>query len=65
MKYCEDCKWRGNEDTPLMLCVHPKAGIDYRIAPVFKTVCLDTSLVRGLSELCGPEGKLWEVKDAQ
>jgi hypothetical protein len=64
MKYCEDCKWHGNKDTPLMLCLHPKVGIDYRASPVFNPVYLDTGMARGLSVLCGPDGKLWEAKDA-
>jgi len=64
MKYCEDCKWRGNEKTPLMLCTNPNIGLDYRGQPEFKPLNIDTYIARGFSALCGPEGRLWEAKDA-
>jgi hypothetical protein len=63
MKYCEDCKWHGNEETPLMLCHNPKVGMDYRAIPVFNPVPVDTCKARDFSALCGPEGRWWEANN--
>jgi hypothetical protein len=63
MKYCEDCKWHGNEETSLMLCHNPNVGMDYRATPVFKPVPVDTGNARDFSALCGAEGRWWEAKD--
>ena len=59
MKYCEDCKWCKYAGTTMALALCSNK-LSLENGEHFKSALL----ARTEDGECGPEGKLWEAKDA-
>jgi hypothetical protein len=65
MKYCEDCKWCAIDykDVESSECENESSRLN-GLDCVSRKITIFASLARGHYGNCGPEGNLWEAKDA-